>query len=109
MPIPWVQIASTIARLGTIVVTGKDMTDQIRDFMRKRERSGNAERSTPDRLQQLEKAAEAQSQLNEQYNAQMELVTSALESIRKSMRTIIILLILAISLSIAAILIALLK
>jgi hypothetical protein len=109
MTIPWVQIASTIAKIGTIVMTGKDLSDQMRKILRTQERSGKIDSSTLQRVQQLEKAVEMQSQLNGQYNTQMELLKSALENIQKSLRLIWVMLLLSLALSTAAVLMAILK
>jgi hypothetical protein len=109
MPIPWVQIANTIAKIGAIVITGKDLSDQIRKLLRNQQLSSPTDPALLQRLQQLEKAVEMQTQLNGQYNAQMELMKSALENFQKSLRVMSIMLFLALALSTAAILIAILK
>jgi hypothetical protein len=109
MPIPWLQIANTIAKIGSIVVTGKDLSDQIRKLRRYQERSSQPDPAMLERLQQLEKAVEMQAQLNEQYNKQMELMKSVLENFQKSLRMIWVMLLLSLALSTAAVLIAILK
>jgi hypothetical protein len=109
MPIPWLQIANAIAKIGSIVVTGKDLSDQIRKLRRYQERSGQTDTATLERLQQLEKVIEMQAQLNEQYYKQMELLKSVLENFQRSLRTIWIVLLFSLVLSIAAALMAVLK
>ncbi|MDZ7290532.1 MAG: hypothetical protein ONB44_02895 [candidate division KSB1 bacterium] len=109
MTIPWIQIANTIAKLGTIVMTGKDISEQIGKILRHQQRSREIDVAALQRLQQLEKAVEMQSQLNGQYNTEMELMKSVLENVQKSLRWMSILLVLSAALSLAAILIVLLK
>jgi ABC-type dipeptide/oligopeptide/nickel transport system permease component len=109
MPIPWMQIANTLAKISSIVITGKDLSDQMRKLRRYQERTGQTDPAMLERLQQLDKAIEMQAQLNSQYNTQMELMKSVLENFQKSLRTMWVMLLLSLVLSAAAILIALLK
>ena len=108
MAIPWFKIASTIGKLGRIALTTKKITDQIKEIEEIKERSNRLDPAVREQMQQFEKALAMQSQLNDKYNAQLDLMKATFEHIQKSIWRLSLLLVLALVMStLAVVLVAL--
>ena len=109
MTIPWTKVAGTIYKMGKVLLTGKELTEQVNALLKERQRSIDDQEHTASRVQQLEQAAAKQLELHRQYQVQMELLRSALEDIQKSMRAAMLMAALSIVVSLAALFLVLYK
>jgi len=109
MAIPWTRIAATAYQMGKLLITGRELTEQVNDLLKDRRRALDSQEAIQARIQQLEEALAKQVELHQQYQTQIELMRSALEDIRKSLRIVIIVAALSVLLGLTAALVALFK
>ena len=91
--------------LGVLFNVSGPLIDGIKELYAKKNYSGKES----ERINDLEKAMSMQAALNEQYENQMKVVQSTLETIEKSLKVLTYISVGAIVLSFAAIIIAVLK
>ena len=92
-----------------MALTGRKLASDIRTFLREQDEAGLSNPAIAERFQRLEKAAELQLKLNEQFNAQLGLIRPLLENIRNSLRALSIVAIAALIVSLGALVLAFIR
>lgn len=109
MAVPWLRIAGTIYQMGKVLVTGKELTEQVNVLLKERKRALENHESIAARMPQLEEALAKQAEVHRQLQIQMEMLSSDLDDIQKSMRSFVVVASIAMLLAVAALLVAVLK